>query len=199
MKSCPVCGKIFYVQYPNKWQYKRDNRFICSWRCLRLLDKGDKNMPRLLTDEQRNHAVQIAINGYDPKPFLVSCGSNAPDKLWSYIKQTIRDKDPETYQKLPTTLKGLRPPGVAEPLRIETHEANKVEVIETPAGVPVPPPFEYKVTWIDTAVGTFQYFKHNRYLDWTDLNGETVSMTLEEWKEFMKIWPFILKTLGVEL
>jgi len=129
----------------------------------------------------------------------VSCGSNAPDKLWGYIKQTIRDKDPETYQKLPTTLKGLRPPGVAEPLRIETHEANKVEVVEAPAGVPVPPPFEYKVIGIDTAVGTFQYFKHNRYLDWTDLNGETVSMTLEEWKEFMKIWPFILKTLGVEL
>ena len=85
------------------------------------------------------------------------------------------------------------------PLRIETPEVNKVEVIEAPAGVPVPPPFEYKVTGIDTAVGTFQYFKHNQYLDWTDLNGETVSMTLEEWKEFMKLWPFVLKTLGVEL
>ena len=199
MKTCPVCGKVFHVQYPDKWQYKRDNRFICSWRCLRLLDKGDINMPRFLTDEQRNFAVQIAINGTDPRPFLMSCGSIAPDKLWSYIKQTIRDKDPETYRKLPATLKGLKIPQEGEPVIIETHEAKKVEIVETPAGVPVPPPFEYKVTGIDTAVGAFQYFKHNQYLDWTEPGGAIVSMNLEEWNEFMKIWPFVLKTLGVEL
>ena len=115
MKRCPVCGKAFYVQFPDKWQYKRANQFICSWRCIRLLDKGETNMPKILTDEQKAFAVQLVISGTDPRPYLMSCGSNAPEKLWSYIKQTIREKDPETYQKLPATLKGLRPPEDADP------------------------------------------------------------------------------------
>lgn len=159
-------------------------------------------MPRILTDEQRDFAVKIAINGTDPRPFLMSCGSNAPEKLWFYIKQTIRDKDPETYRKLPATLKGLKPPEAAKPVKyaqIETPENNKAEVIETPAMIPVAPPFEYKVTGIDTALGSFQYFKKNQFLDWTEPSGAVVSLHLEEWKEFMKLWPFILKTLGVEL
>ena len=37
------------------------------------------------------------------------------------------------------------------------------------------------------------------YVYWTDLNGETVSMNLEEWKEFLKVLPEAMKVLGVEL
>ena len=83
------------------------------------------------------------------------------------------------------------------PIRIETKEPAQVEVLTT--GTPVPPPFEYKTTGISTAIGDFQYFKKTGYLDWTDLNGETVSMNLDEWREFMNIFPFALVTLGVEL
>ena len=73
------------------------------------------------------------------------------------------------------------------------------KVMETVRKEMPKPGIEYKVTGIDTAIGSFQYFKSNQYLDWTDLNGETVSMNLEEWKEFMKTVPEAIKVLGVEL
>ena len=36
--KCPVCGKLFWCDYPHLWAYKRGNRFICSWGCLRKFD-----------------------------------------------------------------------------------------------------------------------------------------------------------------
>lgn len=76
----------------------------------------------------------------------------------------------------------------------------KMETPEEPATKDTEgPPFEYKVTGIVTAVGMFNYFRKTGYLDWTDLNGETVSMNLEEWKEFLKVLPEAMKVLGVEL
>ena len=75
---------------------------------------------------------------------------------------------------------------IADAVCIETPEKPKKTI-------------EYKITGICTAVGQFQYFKHNKVLEWTDLNDMTVSMSLEEWREFMKIFPEALKVLGVNL
>ena len=36
--KCPVCGKLFWCDYPNLWRYKRDKKYICSWSCLRKYD-----------------------------------------------------------------------------------------------------------------------------------------------------------------
>lgn len=36
--KCPVCGKLFWCDYPHLWRYKRDKKFICSWSCLRKYD-----------------------------------------------------------------------------------------------------------------------------------------------------------------
>ena len=74
-----------------------------------------------------------------------------------------------------------------------TIDAKKIEVVQDA------PKFEYKTTGIETAVGDFRFFKNSQYLDWTDLNGETVSMNMEEWREFMKVFPEALKVLGVKL
>lgn len=98
------------------------------------------------------------------------------------------------------------------PLRIETPETNKVEVVEVRApgfahdgpkpGERINVTFtamEYKTTGISTPIGDWQYIKKAGYLDWTTLTGETVSMNLEEWKEFMKLFPEVLKVLEVRL
>ena len=58
---------------------------------------------------------------------------------------------------------------------------------------------EYKTTGISTPIGDWQYIKKAGYLDWTTLSGETISMSLEEWKELMKLFPEVLKVLEVEL
>ena len=212
IRKCPVCGIMFDVLYPDLWRYKRNHIFYCTYSCLKLSDEGVKEMAKI-TKEQKQKAVDIALDGGNPVEFLKGCGSIAPDQMWTYIKKTLKAKEPEVYAKL--LLKAVdRAPTVKfedvkkdimeipqikvdGPIRIETKEPAQVEVLTV--GTPVPPPFEYKTTGISTAIGDFQYFKKTGYLDWTDLNGETVSMNLDEWREFMNIFPFALVTLGVEL
>ena len=81
-------------------------------------------------------------------------------------------------------------------LKIETPEGN-MTVIATKEP---PKKSEYKVTGIGTTVGDFNYFKRSGYVDWTPLDSNgPVSMNLEEWKEFMKVFPEAMKVLGVEL
>ena len=41
--KCPVCGKRFDVLWPNQWAYKRGNKFICSWGCIRKYDRKEAN------------------------------------------------------------------------------------------------------------------------------------------------------------
>ena len=212
IRVCPVCGIMFDVLYPDLWRFKRNHIFYCTYSCLKLSDEGVKEMAKI-TKEQKQKAVDIALDGGDPVEFLKECGSMAPDQMWTYIKKTLKAKEPEVYAKLllkavdkaPTVKFEDVKKAIMEtpqikvdgPIRIETKEPAQVEVLTV--GTPVPPPFEYKTTGISTAVGDFQYFRKNGYLDWTDLNGETVSMNLDEWREFMKIFPFVLKTLEVEL
>ena len=212
MRKCPVCGKAFYVQLPEKWQYKRANQFICSWRCIRLLDEGEKDMPKLLTDEQRDFAVQIAISGTDPRPFLISCGSNAPDKLWSYIKTSIRGKDPETYRKLPATLKGLRPPEDADPVKyikltgptqIQTPEGNKLMDVDIPEAPKqrnhtLLKNSNFTVSAIRTELGEFYYDKKFDRLDWRTMEGEEVSMSPSIWFRLYEMIPEVMGILEVE-
>jgi len=58
-------------------------------------------MARKLTLEQKKKAVQIAIDGGDPIEFLRGCGSDAPDKTWWYIKNRLKDSNPDLYAKIP--------------------------------------------------------------------------------------------------
>ena len=52
-KTCPVCGKVFFVQEAEKWAYYRWGYtptrakykvHICSWHCLRQWDR--ENQPK---------------------------------------------------------------------------------------------------------------------------------------------------------
>ena len=42
-RKCPVCGKIFIIQNPLDYVYKRKpkttTKFFCSWGCMRAWDK----------------------------------------------------------------------------------------------------------------------------------------------------------------
>ena len=64
--------------------------------------KGDEHMKQMrLTEEQRQHAIMIAISGGDPRAYLEECGSVSSDILWQAIRQKLRKKDPATYAKIP--------------------------------------------------------------------------------------------------
>ena len=226
--KCPVCGKRFDVLWPNQWAYKSDKKFLCSYGCVRRMEKGDLKMEKF-TKEQRQETIRIALEGGDPKAYLKSIGSTAPDKLWYYMKTQLMKKDPETWEKLKKMegkkviakpvkqIGGLCPPPAEVetpegeyapatvkldgPIRIQTPE----KIFDIPASkrmnIPeLPKPLEYRVTGISTSIGDFQYFRRNGYLDWTPIdNNPLVSLKVEEWKELLKVLPDVAQVLGVEL
>ena len=107
-KTCPECGKGFFVQYPSMWTYARregpKTKYFCSYSCVRKYDKkkGEKKVgKRKMTKEQEKEAVRIALDGGDPLTFLEKCGINNPTQKWYDIKYAVKDSDPETYAKLP--------------------------------------------------------------------------------------------------
>lgn len=108
VKRCRVCGKEFVVLYPNLWAYKiphpnsRDDWF-CSWSCMRADEKkrGEKNYIMRLSDEQRQRAVEIALEGGNPREYLEKLGVMHPYASWNTIRQKLKEKDPETWAKIP--------------------------------------------------------------------------------------------------
>ena len=67
--------------------------------------KGDERMGQVrLTDIQKAEAVKIAIAGGDPRKYLRDCGSDAPKNMWWKIRRDLKEKDPETFKKLPAKL-----------------------------------------------------------------------------------------------
>lgn len=156
-KICPVCKKEFTVLWPHQWSYKRGRKlgqctYYCSWTCLRALDKkGEKKVAnrRLLTEEQEDKVVKMAIAGEDPRPFLAECGSKNPNTTWSAIRARVNENDPETAAKLPRVIghkkrgKQDAVPGIpidrieapAMPQKAETPEEPEVTLADAMKGM----------------------------------------------------------------
>ena len=133
MFTCPVCGKMKCTYWPEHWVYRRGEDFLCSEDCQIVYDtqkqrkmsgwiddyfkkkKGKDGKAimgkgkRKVTLEQKKKAVQIAIDGGDPREYLRQCGSENPDSLWWYVKKVIKEKDPALYEKIPEKLPYRRP------------------------------------------------------------------------------------------
>ena len=147
MKKCPICGKHFSVLYPHLWRYKvqiTSNRYkyFCSWKCLRADEQRRSNEPmKKLTTEQRQKAIEIAMNGNSPIMYLeLTCGISNGPQCWSNIKKHLKERDPETWEKVKDVPKrrGGRKAKEAEPatvklsgpIKIVTDEPEKVEIVE---------------------------------------------------------------------
>lgn len=115
MAICPVCGRMKCIHWPEHWVYRRGGTYYCGEQCMdtdlyrdmQLLNKvkrrrkGMTLMSQKITLEMKKKAVEIAISGKSPLPYLKNCGSTAPDKTWYAIKAVLKEKDPETYAKIP--------------------------------------------------------------------------------------------------
>ena len=111
--NCPVCGKLTCIHWPEHWVYRRGSAYYCSDLCMdaamvkdmNAINEAVKRRKELamtkITLEQKKKALELAIIGENPLPYLKKCGSNAPDKTWYAIKAALKEKDPETYAKIP--------------------------------------------------------------------------------------------------
>lgn len=98
---CPVCRKEFEILHPPLWRYKINNEYVCSWGCLRKgEDKGVETTKREVPQTAKDEAVRIAIEGGDPIEYLGKYSVN-PRGMWTYIRSVLKDKDPETFAKIP--------------------------------------------------------------------------------------------------
>ena len=171
--ECPVCGRMFWCDYPNQWVYKRGNQFICSWSCIREYDR--KEAEKMAYSKIRKDGTPAKVPGKkkeEPKVELV----HDPEIAEEYRREQAQ-KEANARAKAEA-----EKPAVLVTIRSEDLQE-----------------FKYRVTGIDTEVGHFQCFRRNGYLDWTDLNGTTVSMTVEEWKTLIRILPKVVKVLKVEV
>ena len=201
IEKCAQCGKKSVVLYPHLWAYKRETKFFCSWSCLRAYDKQRREKIVKITPEMKKQAVEAALTGVNPVEFLKEQNVKAPGTVWYHIREWLKKTDPARYQLIPADFKPSdklkdQPPvvKVTGPIRIETPEANQVEVVEKQARKKK---LEYKITGIQTEIGDFQYFKKVGYIDWTFADNPTVSLNLGEWAALMEIFPRVKEILEV--
>jgi len=224
--KCPICKKHFFVLYPQLWVYKRrigaHERFICSWHCLRAYDRKGENIMKKckVTHEQKERAVQIALDGGDPLQYLETCGATNPQQMWYMIKGAMKDNDPETYEKLPKrivrkygsepevsladAMAGMKDAAdkfFGEALHTESPFEEFVEENFEPAQETDSGSMSFRITGIMTEIGDFQYYKRNNYMDWEPVGcpSELVSLNIDEWKQLLRDLPKIMEILGVEV
>lgn len=238
--NCPICGKLTCAHWPQHWVYRRGPTYYCSDPCmyvdivrdLKLMNevkkrrKEAKAMNGKITLEMKKKAVEIAINGESPLPYLKRCGAKNPSASWQYIKQTLQKKDPETFAKLPEKLPAsdrtaekaeeqipIRDGGTYSSVNMaETPEDGfteaEIEQIKQGFIPPVTQPekrpkpgkkIDYEVAAIRVPnLGEFYFDRKFNSVDWRTAGGDEVSLGPAWWLDLMEQLPQILKVLGVD-
>lgn len=219
--DCPICGKLTCIHWPQFWPYVRGTAYYCSWTCMdvslcrdmNLIKAADmrkrskKNMKTIVTKEQKQKAVSMAIDGRDPLEYLREIGSKSPDKMWYYIKTSVKKSDPELYAKIPDLRKIEKKPEevpavkVDGALRIETPEAKQIQVAEVPEKPKISKPVNYDGLDVSAVrhpeLGEFYYDLKFKCIDWRTHEGDEISMSPQAWKNLYYDLPKILRALGV--
>ena len=200
-KRCPVCGKRFTVLWPHLWGYKRKNaaklNFYCSWKCLRAneIKAVENQMERkhIITKEIKEKAVQLAMNGEDPKPYLKECGCSDPVKAWGNIKQRIKKEDPNKYAELMQKTKTIKASEIVEAMIKSPEAATIKNAITKPLGHS-----GMKAIGWRGATGKFFYDEEHDRIDF-DNGADELSMSVEGWRKFLQELTTAAQLMGVEL
>ena len=157
--------------WPEFWCWRRGNTFYCSEMCLETSYVKDRNMIKWAY-QKRKEAKKMEKMKKDGTPAK---------------KPGPKKKD------------GIAQVKVDGALRIETPEADKVEIVETPEK-PKTPVKAYTVTGIRVEnFGEFYYDQKFNSIDWRTEEGDEISLPPIGWKNLMQEMPDILKALGVKL
>ena len=191
MKECPVCGKRFPVLYPHLWRYKRQQgpirKYFCSWKCVRKFDQ--RGVEKMELSEKAKKALKIALEGGNPIEFMKAEGSKNPSAAWYNIKMQAKEKDPETYAKLPArivTAEQVKQTITEDPEKINVRMGEngigfkiaQVRSLET----------EYRYEW-DPECGLFTVWA----------KGDVMRLDLEDMRKLVRELPKAAAVMGVEL
>lgn len=232
LSCCPVCGKKKAIFWPEFWVYRRGETFYCSEDCMRVDETKDmklikmiarvrarsrkgvqNNMNGKITAEQKAKAIEMAIRGESPLAYLKQIGMKNPSSTWQYIKSTLKKTNPKKYAEIPEKPAKVETPEAAPamvkvdgPLVIETPEAGKVKIVETPEKPKqIYNPVKYDGVVIREVEGLFGRYRRSDvgsavYIDFESTEGlETMSFTVEQWRSFGKEFVKCARILGVEM
>ena len=224
---CPVCQKKFCVLWPTQWALKVKGQYYCSWMCLRADEKGMKEElgATRVPDEAKKKAIQAALNGENPYEFLKPYTKN-PSAMWTSIKTMVRKKNPELYAKIPD-LRDLKK--VKQKLEEAISQVPEVSAadamaacqdaaeeffgkcedmglkIEAPEEPKICRPVNYDGMMVRAVEGDFgsyhfQEINGKQWIDYDDKElANQLSMTVEQWKGFLKEIYHAAQILGVTL
>lgn len=179
------CGFISPVA---TWQRLQLNELGRTTRTLKT-GKEVSNMKTVITEDQKKKAIQMALDGQSPLPYLRACGSDAPDKMWYSIKQLVKKKDMALYEKLPKSLRSMT---------IETPESNQMKPVEIPGEKVKDDNFEM-ITIRSKATGNRYEYSTEYNLFSVRAHGDEMSLSLEDWKSLLDELPVVSVKLGVKL
>lgn len=226
-KLCAQCGREFSVLYPDRWAYKTGaarKKYFCSWSCLREAEKEGKLNMNKLTLDNKKHAVKIAMDGGNPLEYIRMCGVKNAAESWMKIKNDLKLKDPETWEKLPKRLPQVKKEeAVPDPatmvqgsvrpvltqksieetgLKVKDITPKEIQKHMKP-GVPERPVLYsgFVVTAVEGEYGRYFHDKTGigEYIDYESKDGDELSMTVEQWREFLKELHRAAEALGVKL
>ena len=221
------CGTRRVITWPEHWVYRRGETYYCSENCMMVDEtrdmkmihmiahvrakKGSRSkMKQIITYEQKKQAALIAIDGGNPLEYLATLGSSNPVKMWGHIRALMKEKEPEIFAKIPDGRETAKRPGqmptvkLSGPIRIETPEAHKVEVVETPEDPPtrvirrIGGKYEVSAIRVEN-MGEFYYDIKYNSIDWRTEAGDEVSLSPTGWKNLAEELPDILAALGAKV
>ena len=204
MVNCPVCGKLTCIHWPEHWVYKRGKTYYCSEQCLDVSVVRDTktltelhrrrkelvamaNGRRYIKPEERDEALELYKDSGKQAAvdYLTKIGIPNPEKCLKNLLARFKDTAPAATVK------------VDGPIRIETKEPEKVEIVESPEQ-----DNDYLFTTAavrNKRLGTFYYDDKHRTIDWRHPCGDEIDIFADDYKLLWQALPEILRSLGVEL
>jgi len=180
-KICDECGREISILHPDQWAYKQRKgaRYIywCSWSCLREAERKN-NMDKEYT-KVRKDGTPAKKPGPKPKnnnPVVIE----TPDGQKEITKESISKMTPE-----------------------EVSQANVAMMAELVKKT-VTKAVNYDGFTVAAVEGEFGRYFHDKtsmgdYIDYESKDGDELSMTVDQWKAFLKELYHAAAVLGVEL
>ena len=183
--------------------------------------KGEMVMANI-TPEQREEAIEMAMAGKSPLPYLKECGCVKPGVAWHNIKRFMEKDEPERFAQLMAVSAkalddSLKEYAQEETQKVETairtaEEAEKPkktrkiraeDIAKAPKAeeVAVSAPVFCETLQVaavrDEQIGEFYFDTKYRTLDWRAPDGTEVSILPQTWHMVAEKLPQIMKILGI--
>ena len=209
MKVCPICGRNRVIFWPEHWVYRRGSTYFCSENCMDISIIRDTKLLNEIDRKRRKELINMSDTRRYLKPnerdmALRTYEENGKEAAISYLSGIGIPNPDKCMKNLLVRFKDIAPAATVKvdgPIRIETKEPEKIEVVEpeNPTRI-IRKMFGFEVSAIrDDVMGEFYYdIKFNR-IDWRSPDGTEVSLSPMAWKSFSEKIPAVLNALGVKL